>query len=604
MKLIPALVCLIAALLFAFLLDSWLRSRKGTGESIARIYAIVRGRIFNFWSFQYIPLIAAVVIIAAGAGLGLGWKQAAACAAGAAAAFIPLISSSGSFSNGITASYNEALNGDIRQSIRAGYRTGAVLGSWVTGVCLLALCIFFYLMKTGTVIKYAACFALGASIISMILHTGGEVYSSAYSLAVPARDFTDRSGLFIAAGSDYASSYIVAAVSAILLSDVAVATSGVTSTFTSGDAARFPLLVYASGIAGSVIGAFVHRAGIGNDPSKGADLGIITAGVITVAGSLYFSLDMLQSRVYAWAVAMGVAAAVVLIEISRVFAPDSKIFMAGYKSDKSLGRYSQVVFNLGTGMITTAVGAVLLILAVGISYMFASYYGVALCAAGICAILGSSAAITGLEVAAGSSADIIDSGKSDEDPEDLSRMAEALDTVSVRNGMLSKTYGAIAGTTSTLAAFCALFYVSGEQNIDIMSLRVFGGIIFGIAAAFILTGMLIGSVRITGRVALRDIGRNDDETGATSALRGAVVPAVVVIGLPVIIGLFVGIPALAGFVIGCTATGYILIICFNGSGIHFGNTAAQSLSSLIRMMAVFSVAFLPVFMSVGGILFR
>lgn len=604
MKMIPALVCLIAALLFALLFDFWVRSRKGSGEGIARIYAIVRGRIFNFWSFQYGPLIAAVVIITAGAGFGIGWKQAAACAAGAVTAFIPLIASSGSFANGITASYNGAVNGDVRLSLRAGYRSGAVLGYWITGICLLALCAALYFMKTENVIKYAASFALGASIISMILHTGGEVYSSAYSLAVPARDFTDRSGIFIAAGSDYASSYIAAAASAVILADVAVATSGVTSTFTSGSAALFPLLVYASGAAGSIIGALVHRAGIGNDPSKGADLGIIASGIITVAGSLYFSLDMMQSRVYAWATASGIAACIILIEISRAFAPDSRVFMSGHKTDKSLGRYSAVVFNLGTGMITTAVAAVLLILAVGVSYMFASYYGVALCAAGICSMLASSAAITGLEVAAGSSSDIINSGRSDDDQEELSRMADALDTVSVRNGMMSKTYGAIAGTASTIAAFSALFYVSGEQNIDIMSLRVFCGIISGIAAAFILTGILIGSVRITGRVALRDIGRNDDETGATSALRGAVIPAVIAVGLPVLIGMFVGVPAIAGFIISCTATGYMIIICFNGSGIHFQNTAAQSLSSLIRMMAVFSVAFLPVFMSVGGILFR
>ena len=116
--------------------------------------------------------------------------------------------------------------------------------------------------------------------------------------------------------------------------------------------------------------------------------------------------------------------------------------------------------------------------------------------------------------------------------------------------------------------------------------------------------MLISSVRITGRVALRDIGRNDDETGATSAIRGAVLPAVVAIALPVLIGLFAGPMALAGFVISSAVTGYLLVVTTNNSGIHLENTAVQSMSSLLKAMAVFSVAFLPVFMKIGGFLFR
>jgi Na+/H+-translocating membrane pyrophosphatase len=137
-----------------------------------------------------------------------------------------------------------------------------------------------------------------------------------------------------------------------------------------------------------------------------------------------------------------------------------------------------------------------------------------------------------------------------------------------------------------------------------MSLRVFGGIIAGAAAAFLLAGLLIGSVRITGRVALRDIGRNDDETGATSAIRGAVLPAVAAIALTVLIGLVAGPKSLAGFVVSSSVTGYLLIITTSNSGVHFENTAVQSLSSLLKAMAVFSVAFLPVFMKIGGFLFR
>ena len=193
MKTTIVLICSIASVIFAFLLGSWLRGKKGTGKENARIYAVLSGRNKNFRTFQYFPVAAAVVIVAAAAGPGIGMKQSAACLAGALTVLVPLAAGSFSLSDGVTAAYNEAVNGDIKQSLRAGYRAGTVLGSWITGICLAVFCLVSFVMKTA-IADYAASFALGAVLCSMVVHTGGEVYSSAYSLAVPSKDCTDRTG--------------------------------------------------------------------------------------------------------------------------------------------------------------------------------------------------------------------------------------------------------------------------------------------------------------------------------------------------------------------------------------------------------------------------
>ena len=317
MKTTIVLVCSIASVIFAFLLEFWLRGKKGTGKDNAKIYAVLSGRNKNFRAFQYFPVAAAAIIVALAAGPGLGWKQAAACLAGSVTVLVPLAAGSFSLSDGVTAAYNEAVNGDIRQSLRAGYRSGAVLGSWITGICLAVFGLVSFVLKSSAA-EYAAAFALGAVLCAMVVHTGGEVYSSAYSLAVPSRDFTDRTGSYMATGADFAGSYIVAAVSAVLLSDVAVATSGVTSTFTARTAEIFPLLVYAAGIVGTIIGTFIQRAGAGKDYSKGISTGCIAAGVITAAASFWFSMDMMQTRVYAWAVTAGIIAGLILAFMQTV----------------------------------------------------------------------------------------------------------------------------------------------------------------------------------------------------------------------------------------------------------------------------------------------
>ena len=601
MILTPAVICIIAALVLTLLFDSWIRRRKGTGKENARIFAVVRGRLRNFWSYQYVPILVMLAVIAAAEGISLGIDQAGSFIAGAAVVLISVAAGAGTFPSGVTAAYEGAVNDDIKGSVRCGYRTGAVLGSVITAVCLAAFCVLFTIMKTRAVVNLSASFALGAAVAAMVLHTGGEVYTSAYSLAVPSNDFADRSGEYIGVGADISASYVISMCTVILLAEVGVETSGVTSTFTTGNAAKFPALIYACGIAGSLIGVFLQRAGIGGNLSKGASIGTITAGVITIAGSVYFSMDMLQSRVYAWAATTGIITGIVMMLTSRFFSPDGRLLLGRYTRDKGVGKYSAVPFNLGTGMVSSSLYALMFITAIAVSYMFANFYGIALCAAGLCSILGSVAAIEGLSAVAGSASGVIEAYSSDEN---AIAAGYSLDTVSVRNRIMIRSYSCIADYTAALAAFCAFFYVSGEHSVDLMNIRVFIGFMVGGAAAFMLAGILTGSVRITSRIALRDIGRNDDETGETSVVRGALVPSVVALAFPVVVGLLFGIQSLSGMIIGCITAAFILDACMVNSGRYYENTAIRSLSSLIKMTAVFSVVFIRVFMNSGGFLFR
>ena len=125
----------------------------------------------------------------------------------------------------------------------------------------------------------------------------------------------------------------------------------------------------------------------------------------------------------------------------------------------------------------------------------------------------------------------------------------------------------------------------------------------GACSAFVLTGLLIGSMRLTSRVAMKELGRIDDEAGVADSVRGAVVPVFTGLALTVIIGAFCGAASLAGFVISAVVTGSLIITSFNNSGMYFENTAVQSLSSVIKMMTVLSAAFFTVFTNIGGLLF-
>ena len=76
----------------------------------------------------------------------------------------------------------------------------------------------------------------------------------------------------------------------------------------------------------------------------------------------------------------------------------------------------------------------------------------------------------------------------------MEKMSDALFRTAVKTGIIARTYRTAAGSVAAMAIFFALSLSNENQVIDIMSLHVFGGIIVGACSAFVLTGMLIGSV--------------------------------------------------------------------------------------------------------------
>ena len=602
MRSIFVLISIFVALLAVIIFAGWLRARKGSGEGAARIYAVLRGRNRNFWYHHSVPVTAFVVLLALASGIILGWKSALAVIAGALCASLPVGAGASSMISAAASAYSGASSGDLEQPLRAGFRSGSVLGLLIKSICLPVMFAGVYILRAGTASSYALPFCLGAASITAVLHTGGEVYSSSYSLASSDDDFTDRSGTYIGLGADAACTYILSAAAAVMLSELAVDTSGVTSTFTADSAAKFPFMVYASGLIASVIGMLLYRPGRGSDLTKGSFLGLLISGILTVLGSLYFSMDLMQSRVYAWAAASGIVAAIVSDALSRLFSHDSKVFISGYSRDRKLGRHASVVFDMGTGLMSTGIYALVITAGIIVSYMFASFYGVALFAVGLSSIIGVSLAHAGLSVAASTASEYIYSQS--KDPDDGLSYLSRLDNAAVRMSIRVKTLTTMAGAGAAFAVFSAYYYRLNVQYIDIMSLRVFCGMILGAAAAFLTAGVLISSVRASGRAALRDIGRSDEESGAAGALRGAASAAFFAVVIASVIGLAAGTLALAGFVLTAAVTGIMITFVFNDSGMHYENSAVRSLISIVKLVCIFAAAFLPFFDRIGGFLFR
>lgn len=599
---IITLVCVLIALLTAILTEGWLRSKRGHDEYAGRIFSILSSRYRSFRRFEYMPQAVAVVILGIAVGVGTDWKRAAVYAAGALLSCLAVTIGAGSHVTGVSAASHLAEAGDIRSSLKASYRSGSIMGFTLAAAGLGALGALFLFFNTRSAITISIYLALGVSTVSFVQSVGGNVYTSAYSVAKDDRDPLDNTGTYAGYGADLIETYVMAAVSCMVMADIGVDTSVVTSTFNLSSAAKFILIVYAAGIASSVIGSFFYggRHNLGNkrrNSSGGATVGTIITFIITAVITLYMSFNMLQSRVYGWACITGMAAVIVLAEISKIYSHDGMIHIGSLKADRKLGYHSPVIFNLGSGMISLVFTGTIITAAVIVSYNLASYYGMALCAAGFAAALPSVSAVNGLALTAGAASSITDTMIEGDDHKVI---ADAIETISIRADVCARSYASTGGMLGAIALVTGIAHASGVQNINLISPVVIVGMICGAASAFVLMGLVIIAVRMTGRAALGNLGIADDDNDPAGFIFGASIPDIAAAAFPTVIGLLLGTDALTGFLMTASLTGFVLMAALDNAGHYYDRAASRALGSLIKFMLIFSAAFLPAFIRIGG----
>ncbi|MBR0307808.1 MAG: sodium/proton-translocating pyrophosphatase [Mogibacterium sp.] len=589
------LVCALIGLFIAISLEAWLRNHTVRTESTTEVYGEMRSRYSEFWSIQYLPLI--IILITAGAAIffGIGKLDAAAFTGGAVLCFVSVIAGSRTVVTGSITTSSIALSGDVRGALRSAYRSAAIMGLTASAVSLIGLGSLFFVFKTKQLIALSASFGLGAAFTSFMICLSGSVFSAAYSLYAGNNDFTDYTGMFIGSSSDHTGSFIMSVCSAVLLAEVAVDTSGVMSTFTRTSAARYPLIVFGAGIAASVIGVLTYRGRIVRNPAAGLTAGNIVAAVLVIAASVYFSYDLMQSYLYAFCVASGIAAALISGELMKLYASDGYVFRRYIPSSKKVGVSRSMLFSLSAGLMSAFIPAVLSAASMIVSYKFANLYGVALAAAGINSMFAVNFSIRGFAINAASASEITSAADPDaESP----NPADVLLTASAGSEVIGKTYSAISLFVTCIAMFSALSASTGGSSVNLINTGVFSGLLAGIVSVFIFAGLIIRSVRMTGEV----LKRSADEEKQIRNLRGIWVIYLLSFVVPLSAGFAGGVGGLISFACASGITGACLIFVFNGSGKYFDSISMETLGSVIRFMIAFAMVCAPVFTGFGGIL--
>ena len=595
---IITLICALAGLLTAVVLESWLRSRIVRNETSADTYAEVKSRYSEFWSIQYVPLVAMIALISVALFFFVGHLNAAVFLGGAVLCFVSVLAGSVTVMTGSIAPSSIAVTGDIRNAMKTAYRSASVMGLFVTSIALLGLGVLFFFLDAEHLVSLIASFALGASVVSFCLGLSGTAFSGAYSLTVKSDDFTDYSGMFIGSGADHVETYILSACAAALLAEVGVEVSGVMSTFSAISAARYPLIIFATGIVASIIGIMAYRGHVVKNPAAGLTAGNIVAAVIIILVSILFSVRVLQSHFYGICVGVGIAAAIASGEASKAYSADGHVFRRNLPDVKKIGVSQSMIYSLSIGMMSVIIPAVITTAAMIIAYKLANFYGIALAAVGINSMAAVNSAVRGFSINTASASDI--ASITDPDAESPNP-ADVLLTASARTDAIGKTYSSIASYVTLIAMFTALSVVAKNTSTNLLSTPVYTGVMIGAVAVFVCAGLIIRSIRLTSYVLSNRLSDTDDPEKRITALRGLFPIYAASLLVPFATVVSGGINSLIAFACSASITGMCVIFAFNNSGRFFDRTATETLGTVIKLMVAVTLVFAPFFMQFEGI---
>jgi K(+)-stimulated pyrophosphate-energized sodium pump len=669
-----------SAILIAALKTKWIFKQPRGSEKLQSISAHVAEGAMVFLKREYKVLLPFVLLVASFLALAnqgylrfqaISFLLGASCSALAGYIGMKVATAANSRTT-------EAAQQGINPALKIAFSGGSVMGMTVAGLSLggVMIVLSFAIGLIGysvenmrtLILPIVSGFSLGASSIALFARVGGGIFTKAADVgadlvgkieagipeddprnpAVIADNVGDNVGDVAGMGADLFESFAGSLIGCMILGLSINGTDEMRLKLV-----QLPLILASTGILSSILCMLLVRVKKGKSPQKALNTGTFTAAILTAALSYPICSYILQGITFNngagalhlfFSTVIGLLSGTLIGLLTEYFTGTGTRPVLSIVRSCETGSATTIITGMGVGMFSTFPPVIIICGAIWGSYTLAGLYGVSIAALGMLLTIGIQLAVDAYGPIADNAGGLaVMTGY----PSKVRRITDQLDAVGNTTAAIGKGFAIGSAALTALILLNSFKTLTGYEKIDLTSPPVLIGLISGSMIPYLFSSLAMTAVGRAAFQMIEEVRRqftenkgilNGTETpdyvrcidiSTSAALKEMILPGLIAILTPILVGFLGGIPMLIGLLTGVTASGVVLALFMSNAGGAWDNakkmvesdssrgkgtdiyraavvgdtvgdpfkdTAGPALNILIKLMAIVSLVIAPLLM--------